>query len=88
MTLTPITCFFIFLHADYADPADFSSHTEVIYNFPQKSRKSQKGLRPAMRHDCSLADSGLMITVRRTALFFETKVCMIVRNGRARSQSV
>ena len=25
----------------------FSSHTEVFYNFPQKSRKSQKGLRSA-----------------------------------------
>jgi len=37
-------------HADYADPADFSSHTEVFYNIPQKSRKSQKGLRPAMRN--------------------------------------
>ena len=25
-------------------------HAEVFYNFPQKSRKSQKGLRPAMRN--------------------------------------
>ena len=51
------------------------------------SHRKHGNHRKAMRHDCSLADSGLMITVLRTALFRETKVCMIGRNGRACSQS-
>ena len=37
-------------HADYADPADFSSHNDEYYMSRWNSGNGRNGLRPAMRH--------------------------------------